>query len=60
MLLQISKQYELDYRDRGRGGLKIQSSVKNFQLTLEVIRTSLTQRSHWHRLKASKFNTLIL
>ncbi|KAK4590064.1 hypothetical protein RGQ29_020578 [Quercus rubra] len=32
---QISKQYELDYRDRGRGGLKIQSSVKNFQLTLE-------------------------
>ncbi|KAM6571196.1 hypothetical protein CsatA_015276 [Cannabis sativa] len=31
----ISRQYELDYRDRGRAGLKIQSSVKNFQLTLE-------------------------
>ncbi|XP_031248119.1 tubby-like protein 8 [Pistacia vera] len=31
----ISKQYELDYRDRGRAGLRIQSSVKNFQLTLE-------------------------
>lgn len=29
------KQYELDYRDRGRAGLRIQSSVKNFQLTLE-------------------------
>ncbi|XP_073287085.1 tubby-like protein 8 isoform X1 [Primulina huaijiensis] len=32
----ISKQYELDLRDRGgRAGFKIQSSVKNFQLTLE-------------------------
>ncbi|KAJ4828326.1 hypothetical protein Tsubulata_012025 [Turnera subulata] len=31
----MSKQYELDYRDRGRAGLKIQSSVKNFQLALE-------------------------
>ncbi|XP_027121546.1 tubby-like protein 8 isoform X3 [Coffea arabica] len=31
----ISKKYELDYRDRGRTGLRIQSSVKNFQLTLE-------------------------
>ncbi|XP_031131594.1 tubby-like protein 8 [Ipomoea triloba] len=31
----ISKQYELDFRDRGRPGLKIQSSVKNFQLTME-------------------------
>ncbi|KAK4485828.1 hypothetical protein RD792_008475 [Penstemon davidsonii] len=31
----ISKQYELDFRDRGRAGLKIKSSVKNFQLTLE-------------------------
>nr|XP_004305468.2 PREDICTED: tubby-like protein 8 [Fragaria vesca subsp. vesca] len=31
----ISKQYELDFRDRGRAGLRIQSSVKNFQLTLE-------------------------
>ncbi|XP_073056339.1 tubby-like protein 8 [Primulina eburnea] len=31
-----SKQYELDFRDRGgRAGLKIQSSMKNFQLTLE-------------------------
>lgn len=36
LLLQISKQNELDYRDRGRAGLRIQSSVKNFQLTLEV------------------------
>ncbi|XP_050383719.1 tubby-like protein 8 isoform X2 [Argentina anserina] len=31
----IAKQYELDFRDRGRAGLRIQSSVKNFQLTLE-------------------------
>ncbi|KAA8542017.1 hypothetical protein F0562_023169 [Nyssa sinensis] len=31
----ISKQYELDFRERGRAGLRIQSSVKNFQLTLE-------------------------
>lgn len=31
----MSKQYELDFRDRGRAGLRIQSSVKNFQLTLE-------------------------
>ncbi|KAL3631788.1 hypothetical protein CASFOL_024772 [Castilleja foliolosa] len=31
----FSKQYELDFRCRGRAGLKIQSSVKNFQLTLE-------------------------
>lgn len=31
----MSKQYELDFRDRGRAGLGIQSSVKNFQLTLE-------------------------
>ncbi|CAE5957630.1 unnamed protein product [Arabidopsis arenosa] len=30
----ISKQHELDFRDRGRTGLRIQSSVKNFQLTL--------------------------
>ncbi|KAF8064807.1 hypothetical protein N665_1166s0019 [Sinapis alba] len=30
----ISKQHELDFRDRGRTSLKIQSSVKNFQLTL--------------------------
>lgn len=35
-ILQMSKQYELDFRDRGRAGLGIQSSVKNFQLTLEV------------------------
>nr|GMD61198.1 phospholipase D delta-like [Ipomoea batatas] len=32
----ISKQYELDSRDRGRPDLKIQSSVKNFQLTMEL------------------------
>ncbi|KAK4395481.1 Tubby-like protein 8 [Sesamum angolense] len=31
----FSKRYELDFRDRGRAALKIQSSVKNFQLTLE-------------------------
>ncbi|BAT91438.1 hypothetical protein LR48_Vigan05g227500 [Vigna angularis] len=31
----ISKQYELDFRDKGKAGLKIQRSVKNFQLTLE-------------------------
>ncbi|XVE89211.1 hypothetical protein DITRI_Ditri19aG0132200 [Diplodiscus trichospermus] len=31
----MSKQYELDFRDRGRAGLRIQSSAKNFQLTLE-------------------------
>ncbi|PIA37093.1 hypothetical protein AQUCO_03100091v1 [Aquilegia coerulea] len=34
----ISRQYELDFRERGRAGLRIQSSVKNFQLTLEVNR----------------------
>ncbi|GMI81972.1 tubby like protein 8 [Hibiscus trionum] len=32
----ILNQYELDFRERGRAaGLRIQSSVKNFQLTLE-------------------------
>ncbi|KAI4355862.1 hypothetical protein L6164_004593 [Bauhinia variegata] len=31
----ISKQYELDFRDRGRAGLRNQRSIKNFQLTLE-------------------------
>ncbi|XP_027344217.1 tubby-like protein 8 [Abrus precatorius] len=31
----ISKQYELNFRDKGKAGLKIQRSVKNFQLTLE-------------------------
>ncbi|XP_071731821.1 tubby-like protein 8 [Rutidosis leptorrhynchoides] len=31
----ISKQYELDFRNRGKAGLKILSSVKNFQLTME-------------------------
>ncbi|KAJ4950423.1 hypothetical protein NE237_027255 [Protea cynaroides] len=31
----ISKRYELDFRERGRTGLRIQSSVKNFQLTME-------------------------
>lgn len=29
----VSRQYELDFRDRGRSG--VQSSVKNFQLTIE-------------------------
>ncbi|KAL5699876.1 Tubby-like protein 4 [Ranunculus cassubicifolius] len=32
----FSSQYELDFRQRGRAGLRIQSSVKNFQLTMEV------------------------
>ncbi|KAF8400469.1 hypothetical protein HHK36_013767 [Tetracentron sinense] len=31
----ITKRYELDFRERGRTGLRIQSSVKNFQLTME-------------------------
>lgn len=31
----ISKQFELDFRDKGRAGLRIQTSIKNFQLTLE-------------------------
>ena len=35
-LHQSTKQFELDYRDKGRPGLGIQRSVKNFQLTLEV------------------------
>ncbi|KNA06588.1 hypothetical protein SOVF_179600 [Spinacia oleracea] len=30
-----SKQYELDFREKLRAGLRIQSSVKNFQLTME-------------------------
>ena len=34
---QISKRYELDFRERGRAsGLRIQPSVKNFQLVMEV------------------------
>lgn len=36
MLLQISRRYELDFRERGRAALRIQSSVKNFQMTMEV------------------------
>ncbi|KAE8710910.1 Tubby-like protein 8 [Hibiscus syriacus] len=36
VLSQMLNQYELDFRERGRAaGLRIQSSVKNFQLTLE-------------------------
>ncbi|KAG8643823.1 tubby-like protein 8 isoform X3 [Manihot esculenta] len=31
----VSGQYELDYSDRGRAGLSIQRSVKNFQLKME-------------------------
>ncbi|XP_043694792.1 tubby-like protein 8 [Telopea speciosissima] len=31
----ISRRYELDFRERGRAGVRIQSSVKNFQLTME-------------------------
>ncbi|XP_028792059.1 tubby-like protein 8 isoform X1 [Neltuma alba] len=30
-----SKQFELDFKDKGRAELRIQRSVKNFQLTLE-------------------------
>ncbi|KAL8153124.1 hypothetical protein V2J09_010884 [Rumex salicifolius] len=33
--LQVSKQYELDFRERSRAGFRIQTSVKNFQLTME-------------------------
>ncbi|XP_009615686.1 tubby-like protein 8 isoform X2 [Nicotiana tomentosiformis] len=39
----VSRQYELDFRDRGRAGLRIQSSVKNFQLTLENGRQTILQ-----------------
>ncbi|CAK9134229.1 unnamed protein product [Ilex paraguariensis] len=39
----VTKQYELDFRDRGRAGLRIQSSVKNFQLTLENGRQTILQ-----------------
>ncbi|GAB4850573.1 hypothetical protein Ancab_029882 [Ancistrocladus abbreviatus] len=31
----ISKQYELDFRERGRAGVRVQTSVKNFQLIME-------------------------
>ncbi|KAF9613191.1 hypothetical protein IFM89_005993 [Coptis chinensis] len=33
----FSKQHELDFRERGRAGLRIQTSVKNFQLTMEEL-----------------------
>ena len=34
---QMTKRYELDFRERaGRMGYKVQTSVKNFQMTLEV------------------------
>lgn len=36
LVLKVSGQYELDYSDRGRAGLSIQRSVKNFQLKMEV------------------------
>ncbi|KAK9281677.1 hypothetical protein L1049_004581 [Liquidambar formosana] len=39
----ISKQYELDFRDRGRAGLRIKSSVKNFQLIMENGRQTILQ-----------------
>ncbi|XP_028096692.1 tubby-like protein 8 isoform X2 [Camellia sinensis] len=39
----ISKQYELDFRDRTRAGLRVQSSVKNFQLILENGRQTILQ-----------------
>ena len=33
----MTKRYELDFRERaGRMGYKVQTSVKNFQMTLEV------------------------
>ena len=62
---QISRQYELDFRDRGRAGLRIQSSVKNFQLTLEVCisfhDSSVTSENYFELLNESlykiKYNT---
>jgi tubby and related proteins len=34
----MTKRYELDFRERaGRMGYKVQTSVKNFQMTLEVV-----------------------
>jgi tubby-related protein 1 len=38
----MTKRYELDFRERaGRMGYKVQPSVKNFQMTLEVNRATL-------------------
>eukprot|EP00257_Ricinus_communis_P024619 XP_025012033.1 tubby-like protein 8 isoform X2 [Ricinus communis] len=48
----FSRQYELDYRDRGRAGLRIQRSVKNFQLTLENGKQTILQLG---RVGKSKF-----
>lgn len=39
--MQDKKRYELDFRERGRLGLRIRTSVNNFQLTMEVITTKL-------------------
>ncbi|KAL0723614.1 hypothetical protein Bca4012_038213 [Brassica carinata] len=48
----ISKQHELDFRDRGRTSLRIQSSVKNFQLTLtENPRQTILQMGRVDRSK---------
>ena len=35
--IQENKRYELDFRDRARLGVRIRTSVKNFQLTMEVL-----------------------
>jgi tubby-related protein 1 len=44
---QITKRYELDFRERvGRMGYKVQTSVKNFQMTLEVTFRSLSSQDH--------------
>ncbi|GAB2293108.1 hypothetical protein Dimus_027321 [Dionaea muscipula] len=48
----VSKQYELDFRETGRGGLRIQSSVKNFQLMDEKGRQILLQMG---RVEKSKY-----
>lgn len=43
LFIQISKQYELDFRERGRAEVRIQRSVKNFQLTMGVLFLDMTQ-----------------
>ncbi|XP_054779728.1 tubby-like protein 8 isoform X2 [Prosopis cineraria] len=47
-----SKQFELDFKDKGRAGLRIQRSVKNFQLTLENGKQTILQLG---RVEKSKF-----
>ncbi|KAI3785959.1 hypothetical protein L1987_45085 [Smallanthus sonchifolius] len=52
---QISKQYELDFRNRGKAGLKIQSSVKNFQLTMEISANWLSPSAYVWPLSIQSF-----